>query len=517
MIARLARKLGFEPSVPIGVVDDWIMAPPSEITPIAPRGGTATALIDTFGRIQPADRRWTLDWTLAAGARWVAALDSERISQRLVGPATIETTIDTPSGPIVQRVASAVVDSEPVALVEIENQGSVAIAAGIVARPLVHHGRGYLGTASVSPTGIDLADQGAIHFEQAVATSVADGVDLLANMPAADAGATPANIGSKAGGAQAAAVFPVPHTATVRLVVELGGPIASSAAVPAIADVDRGWRLHLEAGMGIKVGETPLDDRISAAARSLLTSWPSPTMTPAAVTALSELGFADDAVRLLNELDRVEDDHALLAGVARWAQLANPQTHLDTLDRIIGPVAQAAHAASAGGPMRGPAWLTGALVALSQRLEAIDQPDVAQRVRSLRVDGHSAEPPAVSDLVDGPRHRLKPSTFADLGAASRLVLGARGGLLGDRADGADVLGALPVEWRGRSIEALRAPVEGGTISFGVRWHGPRPALLWQVDREGGPFKITAAAIDPDFSTTEQSGEALLADPGWPRK
>jgi dTDP-D-glucose 4,6-dehydratase len=50
---------------------------------------------------------------------------------------------------------------------------------------------------------------------------------------------------------------------------------------------------------------------------------------------------------------------------------------------------------------------------------------------------------------------------------------------------------------------------GGTLSFSVRWHGERPALLWE--RSGGPpaMTIRAPGIDPAWSTTERSGEALL--------
>ena len=62
---------------------------------------------------------------------------------------------------------------------------------------------------------------------------------------------------------------------------------------------------------------------------------------------------------------------------------------------------------------------------------------------------------------------------------------------------------------------LRLPIGGGTLSFGLRWHGPRPALLWEVDA-AEPVTLTASAIDPDFSTTDAGGETLLADPGWPR-
>jgi hypothetical protein len=68
---------------------------------------------------------------------------------------------------------------------------------------------------------------------------------------------------------------------------------------------------------------------------------------------------------------------------------------------------------------------------------------------------------------------------------------------------------LPAEWRGQSLEVHDAPTRAGLVSYAVRWHGPRPALLWECD---GPVALTAPGLDPAWSTTEARGEALLAAP-----
>ena len=510
MITRLARRLGFETSVPVSVVDDWIMPTDDATVPLAPRGGAATCLVDGVGRLQPAHARWTLDWSLAAGARWVSAIESERVRQKLIGPATLETTVTTPSGPVVQRVAAAVVDGQPAAIVEIENQGGVAIAVGLVARPLVHGGRGFLSTASATASSIDLGVDGAIRFESAASTAVSDGVDLLQHMPAADAGIAASPISSRAGGAQAAAVFPLPHTATVRFVVELGESVRPDAAVPTIDDVERGWQVHLDAGARFDVGESDVRERAGVAARGLLTAWPTPGAVPAVMTAMAEAGFGADAPRLFGDLDRLDDDPTLLAAIARWAQLSDATSQLDALDRIIGPVARAAHDASNRQSFAGPDWLPGALGALADRLDLIEQPDVAERVRSLSPT--AAVLPEIDELLASKR---SIGDLADPAVGAQLMLGVRSRLLSDRPGHLDLLPALPVAWRGRTVDALNVPIEGGEVSFGVRWHGPRPAVLWQVDHPES-IRVTASAIDPDFSSTDASGETLLADPGWPR-
>ena len=74
-------------------------------------------------------------------------------------------------------------------------------------------------------------------------------------------------------------------------------------------------------------------------------------------------------------------------------------------------------------------------------------------------------------------------------------------------DSAALLVDLPREWRGQGIEVHDAPTLAGRISYAVRWHGARPALLWECER---PTRLTAPGLDPDWSASEQSGEALLA-------
>ncbi len=77
------------------------------------------------------------------------------------------------------------------------------------------------------------------------------------------------------------------------------------------------------------------------------------------------------------------------------------------------------------------------------------------------------------------------------------------------ADGfVDVLGApFPPRWLGRDVEAHGLRVMAGTVSVAVRWHGDRPALLWQSE---GVDRLTCSGLDPSWSTTQPSGEARLA-------
>ena len=68
---------------------------------------------------------------------------------------------------------------------------------------------------------------------------------------------------------------------------------------------------------------------------------------------------------------------------------------------------------------------------------------------------------------------------------------------------------IDASWLGTNFEChkLVASPEH-LISFAVRWHGEKPALLWEID---GPIgaRVAASAVDQTFSSTEMRGETLL--------
>ena len=78
----------------------------------------------------------------------------------------------------------------------------------------------------------------------------------------------------------------------------------------------------------------------------------------------------------------------------------------------------------------------------------------------------------------------------------------------ERDDGVVTICAeLPDAWRGRELDVHDAPTRRGSVSYAVRWHGRRPALLWDVP---AGVELRAPGLDPEWSTTEARGEALLA-------
>jgi hypothetical protein len=109
------------------------------------------------------------------------------------------------------------------------------------------------------------------------------------------------------------------------------------------------------------------------------------------------------------------------------------------------------------------------------------------------------------------RTRAAPGTWADAEAitddADFLVAVRR--LLVD--DGPkrpiDLLAHWPDAWRGEPLAVHGAPIPGGTVSYAVRWHGPRAAFLWETTASHVTLRVPG--LDPEWSTTEARGEALL--------
>src|SRR5262249_62279652 len=90
-----------------------------------------------------------------------------------------------------------------------------------------------------------------------------------------------------------------------------------------------------------------------------------------------------------------------------------------------------------------------------------------------------------------------------LGAVRATLVGAA------PEESATLLVEPPPEWRGQTLEVHDAPTRAGRVSYAVRWHGARPALLWECER---PVRLGAPGLDRAWSTTEARGEALLAAP-----
>jgi hypothetical protein len=202
--------------------------------------------------------------------------------------------------------------------------------------------------------------------------------------------------------------------------------------------------------------------------------------------ALDVYGYAGEAAELLAS-DPAGAGIAALAG--HWRRHRD-----DALARaVVEEVADLADALPKGAPH----LLDAAVV-----LEAAGEAQAAASARKLAGAPGAGEPPAWPAV--GP----SPWTWP-IGEAARFLVTVRDLLVRETVEGVLLLGSFPDEWYGRGIEVHGAPTAFGPVSYGIRWHGDRPALLWEVEPADGPVRLRIG-LDPTWSTDEPRGEALLA-------
>ena len=114
--------------------------------------------------------------------------------------------------------------------------------------------------------------------------------------------------------------------------------------------------------------------------------------------------------------------------------------------------------------------------------------------------------------TNGEGHDLKVGGLF-LRTMLRLLVDAPEGPAAMTRPGLRLAGHWPEAWLGQPVEIHDVPARLGTVSWAVRWHGDRPALLWDVvahDPASPVPHVTAPGLDPSFAATGWHGEAVLA-------
>ncbi len=89
-----------------------------------------------------------------------------------------------------------------------------------------------------------------------------------------------------------------------------------------------------------------------------------------------------------------------------------------------------------------------------------------------------------------------------------LLVSIRAALVRDER-GIELAPELPESWWGQDFEVFDVPTRSGKLSYAVRWHGARAAVLWEVTDPTPDLVLRAPQLDPTWSTTQPAGDALL--------
>ncbi len=397
--------------------------------------------------------------------------------QSVVGPgAVVETRMKVPDGDAVQKVwAVASGGGTAVAVVEVGNQAATAFAVA-----LVMEAPGAV--LSAGQAGLNIGGSQVLAWDRAPAVAAVgtDSVDeLLASRGGAEGDGSEPN---RKGRDRAALVWPLPHTARMAVSTALSrGTPPPPSDLPDAEALVRGWQAHLDRGARIELPDEGLNRRIEQNRRRWLGR--TGRMETAEVAELCELsvrldhhGYSSDAEVVLDEIAARWTTEAPAERLTAFAVHHDLTRDSRAAARYGEPVAEAVEAAARVGA-------------------AVPVDSVA---RLLLAGGQER---AAKDLLGMNLRRAEPPSG-----------GLRAELVDDHDDELLLAPGFRPAWRGGPLAVYGLPTRFGPVSFALRWHGERPALLWERDEQFRDEAITlrVPALDPGWSTDQPTGETLLA-------
>ena len=275
-------------------------------------------------------------------------------------------------------------------------------------------------------------------------------------------------------------VFPVGHHATMRAAILVNGDSRQISAgelesLPSFEQVERGWLAALQISSRVDVPDLSWSSVLTSQRCKVLLS------NSAELDESSDINLAVDL--LLDRAERVR----LGDKPAQWVDEVAVAT-----ERILKQCAKT----------QSVQWfeeraLLGAGMVLNRAGESRGLQDF------VSVWSRLAEAGRISDLA---------LASPEIAGTVRQIAWIESQLVAQRRDGVIEICPCGIDksWLGVNFEChklLASPEH--VISYAVRWHGEKPALLWEIDGPVGA-KVAASAIDRTFSSTEMRGETLLS-------
>ena len=228
--------------------------------------------LDRHGVLAVDGADWELDWAVGDADGWRLASDEAAMRQGLVESTPVVTTaLRVPDGAVEQSCWAVVDGDAPVTVVELHNAAPVAVAVALVVRR-----RRDGAIRSIDLSGVDVTIDGrpALTFGRAPSRSIvgttAAVVDAvlagLAEPQWPEAGGRDVT-----GDLAAAFVFPLPHTATLRIAVPSADrAVRDVSGLPGVDLVVSGWRTQTGASPRVDLPEAEAEAAVAATARHLL-------------------------------------------------------------------------------------------------------------------------------------------------------------------------------------------------------------------------------------------------------
>lgn len=423
----------------------------------------------------------------------------------------------------------------PVVVTELKNRTPAPVVVALVVGP--HRSLSVEGaTAMVDGTTIVLGRSPSHVLRATDLDSLSAEIDrhtaeIAAGDTAADAENPAEGPGAERGGGEprfTALLVPVPHTRSVGWVVGSSGGVAGPSDLPTSEQVVSGWASHAASRSLRWVASQSTDAEWFAVTASLL------SMEPWGADWSDErlASWCGAAVRLGLDFDTDAVALELVARQSRrggWgdAEVA-PEITLDAVDALLSPWR-----------MGVPAHLLEQLfVPLLRALDFVEsngdrsarQSDLRAMTAAVLVAAGQQRAAGDVERGTGSAPSLPVAAFAtnDLGvdagangiwdpvAAARRITATVDGEIAV-GSGLDISRNWTAADLGLSREIHGVPTPWGLAGVAIRWHGIRPALLWEVLPWSGapptePPSVTASTLAPGWADEGWTGEALLPEP-----
>ncbi len=463
------------------------------------------AVVDEHGRVQTIDRRWSFEWGVGVGDRWRVAHETAGTRRHRINDAPVyETRLRISAGDVVARVAVANDGVSRALVVEFENLSSDAVAVALV-------GRAVGGEVSVTRDSVSLDGRVWIQPErQAGGVVAASGPQDP--WPEIQKGPDAEPVSVRGSDVAAGLVMALPHRQSVKFQIMIEGRVPTRTASP--TEIASGWSAVTADALSVDVADGDLG-----------TAWRRILGDLVVQAGSDDPGSAAEAAPILDiaGLDREADraratvvaasEAGLLTGAPAVAALRALLSRDLRVQKVSGidQLADVLVSRATGSLDIETANLLARVLEGSDRKAAADAYRLAA---SLDPSGRWQPVTPVAKAAE----RVLRILVDDSHVGTRVDVNSIASTVGDTGEAGgvriDLLPEVPPDWFARPVDVRGFGTLWGRVSFSVRWHGRRPALLWE--RTGGHDRVElrCAGLDPSWSSVEQHGETLLAEPPW---
>jgi hypothetical protein len=474
-----------------------------------------------------------IDWWVGADDRWYRP-DTEITSrQHLIRNAPIvQTSVRIPSGDAILTSFGAVQGQRELVVCDVENRSKVPFAIAIVLR-----GPG-VRDVSVNGAVVRVGGYPLLTLPRAPQrfALVPAGEDLAGVVMSGAATPNLPQVDDAGRSVEVALILPVTHGTTLRYAALLGASsgvaLASTPVLTSLPDVHRaasGWGAHLGRLPVIALPDTQLAAQAAAnGAALLLAAEPAiaaialDTSTRAALaTALALSGCLAESGALLEHVGDLQlsngsfdGDNALISAhmiraLSTHASLSNDLLFADSLASNVAGALEFVLKRSARAGTTQPVAV---LVDAARFFTVADDTRAAAQCRKKWAKAGSPWPLPELPLPPLPAVGLGGSLVPDdpVRLAAAVIGSTRRVGVVDAEGNVDIVPGFVDEWRGAKLDVRNLATPAGRLSFSFRWHGARPAVLWDIEEPtGAELRLRCSSIDPAWKGRGPKGEALL--------